>query len=128
MKRLLTRFTCFIALIGAAHAQIATTTSLVGTVSDSSGKIIAGAKITAVNSETLDTYTAITNQDGNYRIDFVRVGTYNVSAEFAGFARLQHTGSIVTINQIVRNDFTLHPGSVTGIGFGGSRSSGDQDR
>ena len=85
MKRLLTRFTCFIALIGAAHAQIATTTSLVGTVSDSSGKIIAGAKITAVNSETLDTYNAITNQDGNYRIDFVRVGTYNVSCEFAGF-------------------------------------------
>ena len=112
MKRLLTGFTCFIALLGAAYAQIATTTSLVGTVSDSSGKIIAGAKITAINAETLDTYSAITNQDGNYRIDFVRVGTYNVSAEFAGFSRLQHTGSVVTINQIVRNDFALHPGSV----------------
>ena len=101
------------ALSGSLYAQIATTTSLVGTVSDSSGKIIAGARITAVNSETLDTYTAITNQDGNYRIDFVRVGTYNVACEFAGFARLQHTGSIVTINQIVRNDFTLHPGALT---------------
>jgi hypothetical protein len=112
MKRLLTGFTCFIALVGAAYAQIATTTSLVGTVSDSSGKIIAGAKITAVNAETLDTYSAMTNQDGNYRIDFVRVGTYNVSAEFAGFNRLQHTGSVVSINQIVRNDFALHPGSV----------------
>jgi len=91
MQRLLTRFTCFLALMGAAYAQLATTTSLVGTVSDSSGKIIAGAKITAINAETLDTYNAITNQDGNYRIDFVRVGTYNVSAEFAGFNRLQHT-------------------------------------
>ena len=112
MKQLLTLFiTC--ALSGSSYAQIATTTSLVGTVSDSSGKVIAGAKITAVNAETLDTYTAVTNQDGNYRIDFVRVGTYDVAAEFAGFARLQHTGSIVTINQIVRNDFTLHPGSVT---------------
>ncbi len=112
MKRLFTRFACFLALLSAAYAQIATTTSLVGTVSDSSGKIIAGAKITAVNSETLDTYNAVTNQDGNYRIDFIRVGTYNVSAEFAGFNRLQHTGSVVTINQIVRNDFALHPGSV----------------
>ena len=100
-------------LAASSYAQIATTTSLVGTVSDSSGKVIAGAKITAVNSETLDTYNAVTNQDGNYRIDFVRVGTYNVACEFAGFARLQHTGSIVTINQIVRNDFTLHPGAVT---------------
>ena len=96
--------------MSAAYAQIATTTSLVGTVSDSSGKVIAGAKITAVNAETLDTYNAVTNQDGNYRIDFVRVGTYNVSAEFAGFTRLQHTGSVVTINQIVRNDFTLPSG------------------
>ena len=26
---------------------------------------------------------------------------------------MQHTGSIVNINQIVRNDFTLSPGSVT---------------
>ncbi len=112
MKRLFTRLACFLALLSAAYAQIATTTSLVGTVSDSSGKIIAGAKITAVNAETLDTYNAVTNQDGNYRIDFIRVGTYNVSAEFAGFNRLQHTGSVVTINQIVRNDFALHPGSV----------------
>ncbi len=112
MKRLFTRSACFFALLSAAYAQLATTTSLVGTVSDSSGKIIAGAKITAVNAETLDTYNAVTNQDGNYRIDFVRVGTYDISAEFAGFNRLQHTGSVVTINQIVRNDFTLHPGSV----------------
>jgi Carboxypeptidase regulatory-like domain len=75
MKQILTLLiTC--ALSVASYAQIATTTSLVGTVSDSSGKIIAGARITAVNSETLDTYNAITNQDGNYRIDFVRVGTY----------------------------------------------------
>ena len=57
MKQILTLFiTC--ALSVASYAQIATTTSLVGTVSDSSGKVIAGAKITAVNAETLDTYTA----------------------------------------------------------------------
>src|ERR1039458_1323719 len=91
MKRLLTLFAYF-ALAGSSYAQIATTTSLVGTVSDSSGKVIAGAKITAVNAETLDTYSALSNQDGNYRIDFVRVGTYDVAAEYPGFSHLQHTG------------------------------------
>src|SRR5258708_25478167 len=111
MKQLIA-VVAYVALIGSSYAQLATVTSLVGTVSDSSGKVIAGAKITAVNAETLDTYSALTNQDGNYRIDFVRVGTYNVACEFAGFTRLQHTGSIVSINQIVRNDFTLHPGSL----------------
>jgi hypothetical protein len=85
MKRLVTLFTYF-ALAGSSYAQIATTTSLVGTVSDSSGKVIAGAKITAVNAETLDTYSTLSNQDGNYRIDFVRVGTYDVAAEYPGFS------------------------------------------
>src|SRR3954452_17739247 len=84
-----------------SYAQIATITSLVGTVSDSSGKAIAGAKITAVDKETLDQYSAVTNQDGNYRIEFVRVGTYDVTASYPGFASNKHTGSIVSINQIV---------------------------
>src|SRR4051794_12371915 len=83
-----------------AHAQIATTTSLVGTVSDTSGRAIAGAKITAVDTATRDNYNVVTNQDGNYRIDFVRVGTYDVTAEYPGFARLKHSGSIVEINQV----------------------------
>src|SRR2546421_11099600 len=102
----------YLALVLSAYGQIATTTSLVGSVSDSSGRAIAGAKITAVDTATLDRYTAVTNQDGNYRIDFVRVGTYDVSAEFPGFATVRHSGSIVTTNQIVRNDFTLSLGSV----------------
>src|SRR5260370_33747323 len=94
------------------YGQIATTTSSVGTVSDSSGRAIAGAKITAIDTATRDNYSVVTNQDGNYRIDFVRVGEYDVSAEYPGFARLKHSGSIVNINQVVRNDFTLSPGSV----------------
>ncbi len=95
-----------------ASAQLATRTSLVGTVEDSSGKVIVGAKITAVNAATLDTYTTTTNQDGNYRIDFIRIGTYSVAAEYAGFSRSQRTGSEVSVNQTVRNDFTLAPGTV----------------
>jgi hypothetical protein len=99
-------------LIASSYGQIATITSLVGTVSDSSGKAIAGARITAVDTATLDQYSAVTNVDGNYRIDFVRVGTYDVSAEYPGFKSFKQAGSIVSINQIVRNNFTLSPGSV----------------
>ena len=100
----------YLTLIISSYGQIATITALVGTVTDASGSAIVGAKITAVDSATLDKYSAVTNQDGNYRIDFVRVGTYDVSAEHPGFARLRHAGSVVSINQIVRNDFALSPG------------------
>ena len=106
------KFAAYLSLIASSYGQIATITSLVGTVTDSSGKAIAGAKITAVDAATLDQYNAVTNADGNYRIDFVRVGTYNVSAEYQGFKTVKQAGSIVSINQIVRNNFTMSPGSV----------------
>src|SRR5579872_5479370 len=99
--------------IMSASAQIATTTSLVGTVTDTSGQVISGAKVTAVERGTLDTYTAQTNDQGYYSIDFVRVGTYSISIERAGFQKVTKTGIQVDINQIVRTDFTLTVGAVT---------------
>jgi len=112
MKTSLALAAC-LTLAASSYAQIATVTALVGTVTDSSGRAIVGAKITATETATGDKYSAATNQDGNYRIDFVRVGTYEVAAEYTGFKAMRHTGSEVTINQIVRNDFQLAPGSVT---------------
>ena len=103
--------TCWLfAAVG--YGQIASVTSLVGTVTDSSGKTVVGARITATETSTADKYSTVTNQDGNYRIDFVRVGTYDVVAEYPGFKSMRHAGSEVNINQVVRNDFVLSPGAV----------------
>jgi len=100
-------------MIMSAPAQIATTTSLVGTVTDSSGQVVSGAKVTAVERGTLDTYTAQTNDQGYYSIEFVRVGTYSISVEHPGFQKVTKTGISVEINQAVRTDITLAVGTVT---------------
>lgn len=100
-------------LASSAFGQLATVTALVGTVTDSSGGAVGGAKITATDTKTGDKYNTVTNQDGNYRIDFVRVGTYDVTAEHPGFKTMKRSGSEVATNQIVRNDFTLSPGALT---------------
>src|SRR5215472_3428895 len=97
----------------AAHAQLATTTSLIGTVTDSSGKTIAGANVTAVETGTLDKYNATTNEQGNYTFEFVRVGVYNITVQQTGFQKVTQTGIIVDINQTVRTDFTLPVGAVS---------------
>ncbi len=107
-----------IALIGlwlapALFGQLATTTSLVGTVSDSSGKVIPNAKVTAVETQTADTYTGVTNAQGYYSLEFVKVGTYNVTSESPGFQKMTTTGIIVEINQTVRTNFTLSVGALT---------------
>ncbi len=96
-----------------AFAQLATTTSLVGTITDPSGNVISGVKITAVETGTQDTYNGITNGQGYYSLDFVRVGTYNVTAESAGFQRVTKTGIIVEINRTVRTDVVLAIGAIS---------------
>lgn len=97
----------------AAYAQIATTTSLVGTVTDSSGQVLTGAKVTATQITTLDSYNTTSNDLGYYSIDFVHIGPYSITVEHPGFEKVTKTGITVEINQVVRTDFTLPVGAVT---------------
>lgn len=90
-----------------ASAQTATTTSLVGTVTDPGRAAIVGARVTAVNKNTQDTYNTTTNDQGFYRIEFVRVGTYNIMIEQAGFQKFEKTDILVETNRVVRNDAML---------------------
>ena len=87
--------------VAEAHGQIATTTSLVGNVADATGKTVAGSRVSAVNRDSGDTYSVLTNETGNYNIQFVRVGTYNLSVEKSGFQRLEKTGIVVENNGLV---------------------------
>lgn len=97
----------------AAGAQLATTTSLVGTVTDSTGKVIPGAVVNAIETGTLDKYNTTTNAQGYYSIDFVRVGKYNITVEQPGFQKMTKTGVQVDINQTVRTDITLAVGALS---------------
>ena len=98
---------------GAIYAQLANTTSLVGTVTDSAGAAMPDVSITAVNTATQDTYKATTNSDGNYTIAFPRIGGYRIEATHAGFQTLTKTGITVDQNQTVRTDFALQIGQVS---------------
>jgi hypothetical protein len=107
------RFSLYFLFATVAFGQLATTTSLVGTVTDSSGNVIQNAKVTAVETGTTDKYNAVTNSQGYYSFDFVRVGTYRISAESPGFETVTKIGVQVLINQTVRTDLTLPVGAVS---------------
>ena len=72
--RLFTLSSVLALFVSSASAQIATTTSLVGTITDASGKSVPGAVVTAVETQTHDTRSTVTNDQGYYSIEFVRVG------------------------------------------------------
>ena len=98
---------------GLALAQLANTTSLVGTVTDSSGASAAGVSVTAVNTATNDTYKTVTNGSGDYNIEFIKIGRYTVTAQQTGFETIVKNGIVVDSNQTVRADFNLQVGQVS---------------
>src|SRR5262249_38448245 len=87
-------------------------TALVGTVSDSAGAVLPGAQVVAVNIGTKDTYEATTSAEGNYNIQFVRPGKYEITVTLTGFQTFKATGVEVSDNQVVRTNATLPPGGV----------------
>ena len=73
MRRLAWVF-CLLGLGGLLHAQI-TTTTLVGTVTDKTGAVVIDAKVTATNTGTNLQRSVKTNEQGEYRIEFLPVGS-----------------------------------------------------
>ncbi|MBW8747339.1 MAG: carboxypeptidase regulatory-like domain-containing protein, partial [Acidobacteria bacterium] len=98
-----------------ASAQVSNNTQLVGTITDPSGGVVSGAKITATNTGTQVQYEGTTNAEGYYTIPFVAPGTYDITVEQAGFAKTVSKGAIVILNQSARTDITLKVGDVASV-------------
>src|SRR6266545_4737180 len=73
-----------IALLLAPVAAFAQEAVLSGTVSDTTGGVLPGVTITATHTATGNTFVAVTDEKGGYRIP-VRVGSFKVDAELPGF-------------------------------------------
>src|SRR5580698_4830447 len=101
------------ALIRPALGQVASSTTLVGTVTDSSGAVVPGAKVVAVQDATKVAFKGQTSSSGNYTLPYVAVGTYTITVEAPNFGTSVHTNVLVEINQTVRTDFALTVGTVT---------------
>ena len=86
-----------------AFAQFDTSTVL-GTVKDSSGAVVPGATVTLKNTATGITANAVTDADGNYQFLNVRVGTYSVRAELQGFSAAEAKDVAVTVDARQRVD------------------------
>src|SRR5580704_12010073 len=74
-----------------AFAQVSTGT-LLGIVKDTSGAVVAGATITARNTDTNSSRTFTTGEDGTYRIPALPTGSYELRVEHEGFQTQIQTG------------------------------------
>lgn len=100
------------ATVVAGFAQTAST-SILGTVSDSSGATVAGAKVTILETDTGITREEITSNTGDYNFPLLNVGNYEVTVTKAGFKTESRRGIQLELNQKARVDFTLEVGAIT---------------
>ena len=68
--------------------------SVLGAVTDPSGKVISGASITLMNVRTGTSLRAKTDASGNFQFVNQRLGTYRVRAEMTGFKAAETSRSI----------------------------------
>ena len=105
---------CGAVLLSAALAFAqAVNGTLLGTINDSSGAAVPGAKVVITETNTGVSRTATTNQSGNYTFPDLPPGTYTVSVEQPGFKKTSRAGVDVLVNSAVRVDLTLQPGEVS---------------
>lgn len=97
--------------VAAAMAQ-STTQAVLGLVTDPSGAVISGAKVTLTNAGTNVSLSTVTNETGNYTFALIPVGDYDVRVQAPGFkAEVVRNMRVETAAQ-VRQDFSLDVGSV----------------
>jgi hypothetical protein len=86
------------------------TGSISGTIRDTTGAVIANAKVTLANEDTGQTISINSGAAGEYTFSPVKIGHYSLSAESAGFQRVQQKKITVQVQQKVQVDITLPPG------------------
>jgi hypothetical protein len=87
--------------------------TITGTVVDSSGAVIPGAKVVLVNSETDSRHETVTTATGNYTLPALPAGVYNLTVEQTGFSKYQQTNINIQVAVTTRVDVTLGVGQTT---------------
>src|SRR5664279_3337385 len=90
-----TMWTLVVAGVLASAALAQNSGSIVGTVRDSNGGVIAGAKVAVVDPSHAVTQTTTTSAEGAFLFPLLPPGTYTLSAQNAGFKKREESNVVV---------------------------------
>src|SRR5437773_3145913 len=79
---------------------------------DTSGAIVASARVEAKNEETGVVFTQNTTSSGNYVFPSLTPGTYSITVTLAGFQTFTSTHNVLTVGTPLVVDVTLRVGTV----------------
>jgi Carboxypeptidase regulatory-like domain/TonB dependent receptor len=87
-----------------------TSATILGMVTDQSGAVIPGAKVTVLDLGTSQTRTTTTNSNGDYTFPDLVPGNYQVRVEAGAFKTFLHTGIVLNARTTIRVDAKLTVG------------------
>src|ERR1035438_6698633 len=93
------------------HGQSAAA-SVSGTVTDTTGAVVQGARLLFRNTDTNVEQSTLTGSSGSYSVVNVAPGNYTIEVKKTGFNASVETGVILAVNQAAIFNFSLHIGSV----------------
>src|SRR6185436_1801259 len=99
------------ALLALPAMAFAQDSVLTGTISDSTGAVLPGVTVQAINEATGNNYQTVTDATGVYRIP-VRVGSYKLTADLAGFNNIMRTGVQVLVGQTITLNLQMAPSNL----------------
>jgi hypothetical protein len=94
-----------------AHASI--TGSISGTVTDPSGAVLVGVKVTVTSVSTGIESSAVTDAKGFYRFPALGVDTYAVAVNQSGFRPFLENGVKIDANSAIQIDIRMQLGQLT---------------
>lgn len=89
--------------------------SITGRVTDSSGSVVVGSRVTVINSATGVPAEVRTNEQGVFTVPYLIPGSYAVSAEAPGFKKAMQDGIILRTSDRRTLDLTLEVGAATEV-------------
>src|SRR5258708_436642 len=86
---------------------------IMGTVTDQSGGVVAGAAVTVLDTQRGVSKHLVANDAGEYNAPNLSPGTYIVRAEAKGFKVFERQNIVLEVGKEIRVDATLQPGDQT---------------
>ncbi len=82
-----------------------------GTVSDPSGAAVVSAKVTLINEATNVSRDVDTGSNGEYLLNEVSIGSYEIDVTQQGFKKYVRKGIALDLNEVISIDITLQLGT-----------------
>ncbi|MGH9873098.1 MAG: carboxypeptidase regulatory-like domain-containing protein [Pyrinomonadaceae bacterium] len=102
----------FLVLSLPALAQTGSTGALTGTVSDSTGAVVAGAQVKVTNAATGEDRTVVSRDNGDYTIPLLLPGSYRIEFSATGFKLAVKPVLQINVTETARFDVQLEVGNV----------------